>query len=301
MDTKKQYGLADAALIATTFLWGLNTVITKNAIGDSPESFRVFVFNGLRIPAGSLLLFITVKLSGGSIGIKREHLPVIALVSFFGMFLFMTFFIYGLHLTNASNVGVINATIPLFILLVSFISKIERPTKRIVMGIAVGFCGMLALTFNKGIVSVNPGDIIIVLCCMCWAIYTVFGTKILIVYNPVLAVAWIYLFTSLYQLPLFFYQLPGQNWAAISGLNWFNLAISTIGSLFIANTLYYYSIKKIGPSRAGVYTNLTPVFTLLLAVLLRGEIITMLQIIGLGIIITGIGISRTKPKRIQPD
>ena len=65
--------------------------------------------------------------------------------------------------------------------------------------------------------------------------------------------------------------------------------------------LNYYSIKKIGPSRAGVYTNLTPVFTLLLAVLMRGEIITMLQIIGLGIIITGIGISRVKPKGIQPD
>lgn len=297
MNTKKSFGLPDIALVMTCFLWGLNAVITKNALGDGPESFRVFIFNGLRIPVSSLLLFLTVKLSGGTIGIRRRHIPIIASVSFFGMFLFMSGFISGIYLTSASNAGIINATVPLFILLVSFISKIERPTKRTVSGIMVGFCGMLAFTINKGFVSINPGDVLIVMSSICWAIYTVFGKKIVTVYNPMVATAWVYLFTSLYQFPLFIYQLPDQTWATISGSNWFNLAVSTIGSLFIANSLYYFSIKKIGPSRVGVYTNLTPVFTLFLAVLIRGETITALHVFGLGIIITGIAISRTTPKK----
>ena len=296
MQTDKSYGIADIALVATTFLWGLNAVITKNAVGDGPEAFRVFIFNGLRIPGGALLLFITMKISGTAIGIKRRHIPLIAAVSFFGMFLFMTLFVTGLYLTTASNVGVINATIPLFILLVSFISRIERPTKRTILGIAVGFCGMIAITMHKGDVSVNPGDIIIVLSCISWAYYTVYAKKIVNVYNPVVAIAWVYVFTSLYQLPLFFYQLPDQSWSTVSGWNWINLAISIVGSLFIANTLYYFSIHRIGPSRVGVYTNLTPVFTLILAATIRGEAITLFQIIGLVIIIAGITISRTSPK-----
>ena len=96
--SRRIFGLADAAMILTTFLWGLNAVVSKNAMGDTPETFRVFVFNGLRIPAGSFLLFMTVKASGRSIGIKREHFPLIAAVSFFGMFFFMVGFIYANHL-----------------------------------------------------------------------------------------------------------------------------------------------------------------------------------------------------------
>ncbi|MBT4485162.1 MAG: DMT family transporter [Candidatus Latescibacteria bacterium] len=299
MNEKKSFGLANIALVATTFLWGLNAVITKNAVGDTPETFRIFVFNGLRIPAGSLLLFLTVKLSGGRIGIKKEHFPLIAAVSFFGMFLFMAGFISGIKLTSAANAGIIGSTIPFFILLVSFLSRIERPTKRTVTGILVGFCGVLALTVEKGGFSLNPGDVLIVLSCICWAIYTVFGKKILNVYVPMIATAWVYLLTSLYQLPLFLYQLSDQTWTTISGWNWFNLVISTVGSIYLANSLYYYSINKIGPSRVGVYTNLTPVFTILLAVMIRGEKITTLQITGLVVIIIGIVISRSKSKNLR--
>ena len=294
-DKSHHFGLADAALLLTTFLWGLNAVVTKNAVGDGPESFRIFVFNGLRIPAGAVLLFLTVKLSGRKLGIRREHMPLLASVSFFGMFLFMTGFVAGLYLTSASNVGVINATIPLLILLVSMLSGIEKPTGRTVAGIAVGFMGVLALTFRGGALTVNPGDIIIILSCLCWAYYTVFAKKILNVYSPMLAIAWVYLLTSLYQLPFFFYQLPDQQWATISPVNWMNLGISIAGSLFIANTLYYYAIKNIGPTRTGIYTNLTPVFTLVLAVLIRGEHITPLQIFGFIVILSGIVISRYRP------
>jgi len=53
-------------------------------------------------------------------------------------------------------------------------------------------------------------------------------------------------------------------------------------------------IDKIGPSRVGVYTNLSPVFTLLLAALVRGETITAAHVAGLIVIIVGIAISRSR-------
>lgn len=289
---KHAFGRADLALVITTFFWGLNAVITKNAVGDTPETFRTYIFNGLRIPAASLLLFLTAKLTGQHIGIRLKHLPYMASLSFFGMFLFMTGFVAGLYLTSASNVGIINATIPLMILIVSFVTRIERPTRKTIAGIAVGFLGMLALTFKSGRFAVNPGDLIILGSCFCWAYYTVYAKNILKEYNPMVVIAWVYLLTSLYQIPLILKQLPDQNWAAVSPVNWLNLTISIIGSLFIANTLYYYAIKIIGPSRTGVYTNLTPVFTLLLAASLRNEAITAMHITGLGVIIIGIAITR---------
>jgi drug/metabolite transporter (DMT)-like permease len=292
----KKFGLPDAAVILTCFLWGLNAVVTKNALGDSPESFRTFIFNGIRIPAASMLLFLAARLTGQSLGIKRRDLPLIILVSFFGIFFFMVAFVLGLYHTSASNAGVITGSTPLFILLVSFVTGIEHPSKRVILGIIVGFCGMLVLSWNHGEIALNPGDVIILFSCLFWAIFTVFGKRITQSYNPLVATAWIYLWTSLFQLPLVIMQLPAQSWSDISGTNWVNIAISCVGSLFLANSLYYYSIDKIGPSRVGVYTNLSPVFTLLLAALLRGETITAAHITGLIVIIMGIAISRYRRK-----
>jgi hypothetical protein len=50
------FGAADMAMIATCVLWGIGAVVVKNAIGDTPDTFRVFVFNGLRMPLVSLML-----------------------------------------------------------------------------------------------------------------------------------------------------------------------------------------------------------------------------------------------------
>lgn len=283
--------LADIAVVVTCFLWGLNAVVTKNALGDDPESFRTFIFNGIRIPAAALLLFLAARASGQPAGIRRKDLPFVAGVSFFGMFLFMMCFILGISLTSASNVGVINATTPLFILLVSILTGIERPTRRTVLGMMIGFAGMLVLSMRQGRFQVNPGDLLIFASCLCWAVYTVYGKRVLKNYNPVVATAWIYLLTSLYQLPFVIMQAPGQSWSEISARNWFYVAVSCVGSLFLANTLYYFAIERIGPSRVGVYTNLTPVFTLLLAALLRGEHITSVQLVGLAVIVSGIAVS----------
>ena len=120
-----------------------------------PGTFGVFVYNGLRIPAGTILLLLAMKLSGRSIAVRRKHILHLGVLAFFGMFLFMVLFILGISLTSSANTGIILATTPLLILVVSFISKIERPTLRTVSGILIGFCGMIVMAYRKGGLSCN--------------------------------------------------------------------------------------------------------------------------------------------------
>ena len=297
MNRENRFGKADIAMVATTFLWGLNTVISKNAVGDTPETFRVFIYNGLRIPGGTVLLFLVLIITGKSFVIHKKHLLFCAVLSFFGLFMFMAAFILGLSLTSSANTGVILAMTPILILVISLITGIERPTKRIIGGIIVGFSGMMVLTFNRGGLSFNVGDALILCSCLAWAIHTVYGKKMLSSYSPLVVIAWLYLFTSLYQLPFTFYHLPSQDFSSVTPLNWFYLIVSVVGSVILANTLYYYAVGKIGPSKAGVYTNLTPVFTLLLAVAIRSEAISIVQVSGLVLIVCGIALSKSRPYR----
>ena len=266
-------------------------------MGDTPESFRVFIYNGLRIPGGTVLIFLALIMKGESIAIQKKHILYCAVLSFFGLFMFMVTFILGVSLTSSANTGIILAMTPILIIVISLVTRIEIPTKRIFGGILVGFCGMTVLTLKRGGLSFNVGDALILCSCCAWAIHTVYGKKMLRFYSPMVVIAWLYLFTSLYQLPFTFYQFPLQNFSSVSQVNWFYLFVSIFGSVMLANTLYYYSVGKIGPSKAGVYTNLTPVFTLLLAVAIRGETISIVQISGLVLIVCGIALSKSRSNR----
>ncbi len=292
------FGKADGIMVIVCFLWALGTVIGKALLGDTPETFRPSTFNELRFLIATPALFLMLRLSGSSLGIRREHFPGMLFVSFCGMFLFMALFIFGLSMTTAANTGIILGAAPLMIVVISVARGVESLSFRLTAGIVLGIAGVLLMNWRGGSLSFNPGDLLILAACFCWGIYAVWGDKYLKIYPPLLATAWIFLFLSIYYIPLFLYEFPRMSWRAVPPENWAYLIFSAIGPLLAANTLYYTAIKYIGPARSGVYINLEPVFTVLLAAALLGERITFHQAAGLGIIICGVIFARSRePKK----
>ena len=293
MTTRAAAGKADILMVIVCLLWALGTVVCKNAFGETPETFRVHVFNGLRFPLAAALLFLMLRFSGSPLGLRREHLAGVALVSFFGMFLFMVLFNVGLSLTTAANAGIFLGAIPLIIAVTSLARGSERPEWRLIAGIIAGLCGVILVNGQAGVFGFNRGDLLVLASGFCWAVYAVWGERYLEIYPPMLVTAWILLFLSLFYVPLFLMDLPRQTWSTVSLANWGNLAYSAVGGVLLGNTLYYAAIRHVGPSRSGIYINLEPVFTLLLAFFLRGERITPFQVIGLAVVIFGVILARS--------
>ena len=295
MESKTQsrlFDIPDLALLITTACWGLNFVITKSAAGHSPDQFRIFIYNIIRFPAASILLFLTVKLKGGSILIRGKYLGAIALISFVGIFLYQVLYMIGQTMTDSANIGIIYSFSPLLILIISIVSRIEKPTAFTFFGVILGVAGLMIIIFEGGNLSVDFGSLLFFLAVICWACYAVFAKPILEKYPPDITIAWVLLFGSLYMLPLALYQLPDQSWVTLSRQSILFVIISAIFSLYTGYTLFYYSISKIGPAKAGIYTNLTPVFTLIFATTIRDETIRMIQVLGLAVIITGIFVTK---------
>ncbi len=291
--SSRRFGLPDLALLITCACWGLNFVVTKSATADGPECFRLFIFNLIRFPAASVLLFITARFMGERLGVERRDLAAIAVVSFVGNFLYQIFYMVGQSLTSAANVGIVYGFTPLIIVMLSVIAGIERATVFISLGVLAGFTGLcLIMSGGGGTFSLDTGALLMLVAGCCWAVYAVFGKKILDRYPPVVTTAWMLLFGGLYQLPLALRQLPHQSWTSLSAQSILFVALSALFSLYTGYTLFYYAISRIGPARAGIYSNLTPVFTLLFAALIRGEDILAKHIFGLAIIIAGIAITK---------
>jgi drug/metabolite transporter (DMT)-like permease len=289
-----RFGLPDLALIVTCVCWGLNFVITKSATADGPENFRLFVFNVIRFPAASLMLFLTALLMGEKLRVRWNYLAAIAVVSFAGNFLYQVLYMEGQYLTSAANVGIVYGFTPLIIVMLSVAARIERATLFVGAGVIVGFAGLLTVMSNGGF-ALDKGAVLMLFAGACWASYAVFGKKILDKYPPVVTTAWMLLFGGLYQLPLAFRELPDQSWAALSGQSILFVSLSAVLSLAVGYTLFYYAISRIGPARAGIYSNLTPVFTLIFASLIRGEAILPKHILGLAVIVAGIAVTKIRP------
>ena len=291
---KHVFGLPDLAIILTTVCWGLNFVITKSAAGNDPEQFRIFIYNIIRFSLASGLLFLTLRLKGDDPRIGKRQLLQVAGLSFVGIFVYQILYMVGQTHTSASNIGIIYSFMPLLILIVSIIARIERPTIFTIAGVLMGCFGLAVILFKGGRLTLDVGSLLFLLACLCFASYAVLGKPVLDKIPPVKLMAWILLFGTLYQLPLALWQLPAQSWGEVPSLNYLYVVLAGILSQYIGYTLFYFAISRLGPSRSGVYTNLTPVFTLLFAVLLRGERILPIHIIGFAIIVCGIAVTKIR-------
>ena len=293
--TAHLFGLPDIAIILGCACWGLNFVITRSAAGYDPEQFRPFIYNLIRFPAAIVLLVLTSWLMGQSIFIGGRDLRRIAFLAFIGILLYQAFYINGQTLTDSSNVGIVYGSVPILILIISFITRVEKPTIFMVVGIFLGFIGLLIVIFRGRSLSPDYGSLLVFGASLCWAIYAVLGKPVVDRYPPLAVTIWMLVFGTIYQLPLAIWQMQDQSWSALARSSIWYVALSAFLSIYVGYAMFFYAIHRLGPVKTGVYTNLTPVFTLIFAALLRGENITMIQIFGLATIILGIGISKIRP------
>jgi drug/metabolite transporter (DMT)-like permease len=120
-----------------------------------------------------------------------------------------------------------------------------------------------------------------------WAVYSILVTPLMARYSAsrvsavVLSLSWVGIFVC--GLP----QTKTQNWD-LGWEVWALLLFATIGPLVVTNILWFRSLDRIGASRATLATNLQPFVAALFAVVLLGERINAVQVLG-GVLI-GVGI-----------
>jgi drug/metabolite transporter (DMT)-like permease len=85
------------------------------------------------------------------------------------------------------------------------------------------------------------------------------------------------------------FAVPGllaQDYAQVSLAGWGSVGYAVIFSGIVTNLLYFTAIGRVGPSRAAVYQYLQSFLAVLFAVILLGEQITVLQVLG-GLVVVG--------------
>jgi len=288
-------------LLATMACWGGTFVAGRMLAGVIPPVIAAF----LRFAVASvILLFLLHRHEGRFPSLNRSQLRSVVLLGLTGVMGYNIAFFKGLETIQASRAGLIIALNPVGIALLSALVGGEplRPFRA--LGVAVSVVGAM-LVISRGQLSllasgVGTGELILLGCVLCWALYSVIGRHAMRGLSPLAAVTYSAVAGTLFLAPLALshgvlsdiFSYGPKAYASILYLSVFG---TVIGFLW-----YYQAIKEIGAVRSGVFINFVPLFALLFGVLLLGETLTSSLLQGALLVVTGAWITNNDGFRLKP-
>ena len=276
-------------LTLTSIFWAFNTVAGRAAVGEVSPLLIVSV----RWFFVSIILSILCRNQLiETWSILNKKIKWLILMGLFGFTGFNSAYYVAAHDTIAINLGLVQGTMPAFIIIIAWIWLKDKINFTQFLGVLITFIAVLIVVcsgnFNALIeLELNSGDIVMIFACTLYAIYAVgLRKKPKISALPLLTffayIAFLGSFPGLiYEIYSNQLILPGQKGFIILG-------VIIIFPSFLAQIFFMKGVEKIGPSRSGLYTNLVPVFSSLLAVFFLGEEFQFFHLLSLIMIFTGI-------------
>ena len=288
-------------LIAT--LWGSYPVFAKVALAHFPP----YVLVVLRTSLASVFLAVLLFRRGFDDfrALSWGDLSTFAFLGFTGIFVSTGGTYLGIAFTTASSAALLQAASPVMVAIGAWLYLHERLRRRQWAGVILSALGVL-LVVTRGSwraiahLELLPGDFIILLGQAGWAVYTVYGKRVLAVHSPAVATTAAYVLGSVMLLPVPFLTarfFPAPDWTSATA--WAVVAIQGILGA-IAHVWWYEGVHRVGASRAGIFMNLQPVVGVVLAWVMLGETIEPAEIVGGLAVLAGVGLTTRVGQRAAP-
>ena len=296
-----QYGLrlsdrsstsSSVALISAALLWGAAPVATR-FLSHASDAQVLLAYRFFPSTVAVVLYYVLRRTRPvkGSLGWgKVAALSVVGGLGYNGLVTL------ALVISPATIVGIALTTEPIWILLLEAFRREKGFSWQLLSGFGLATAGTIVSTVGAtGTGSkVIVGVVLAVLGTLCWAIYTVFGSRWTA--SAIDKTSFLVLF-SLPFVVLFLLVGSGVDLPMPRGLpGWSSVVAISLGSTVIAMAGWNYGAAKIGAKRAAPFLYLQPASTVGLSALLLKERPSVLELVGLAAIIVGLIISQSRTR-----
>jgi drug/metabolite transporter (DMT)-like permease len=280
--------------------WSVNYLIARKA--SSLIAPHALAFARWGLAAILLGIFAWPELKAKRHLVYAERWQALAL-GMLGMWMCGAWVYIAARTTAATNIALIYALSPVFIVLAAALFLKEHLRKRQWLGVALALFGLVHVVIRGrwSVISQTEfvaGDLWIVGCAMAWAIYSILLKRWPSSFSPLARLVLIATAGALFTLPLALLE-------AISGMaysqtifNWTTAGLVLSAALFPSAAAYLsYSMlqKRIGASRTALVLYLGPLYAAVLAWFVLGEPLHDYHALGAMVILSGIYLaSQTK-------
>ncbi len=288
---------AHAALLIAAFIFGANYIISKNLMPHYCSPYQIMFLRMI----GATAIFFLLQTFFTPEKVEKKDLFKIAICSFVGIGLNQMLFFIGLDKTTAINASIIHACSPIIVLVFSSLIIKENISLQKIIGIVLGISGAFIMILYKKNLSFASktmiGDFLIFLNIISYSLYLVLIKPLMNKYKPLTVMKWIFIFGSIFILPITSYSMIHMNWAGMDGFSWFSILYIIIATTVIAYLLTTYSLQHVNASIVGFYIYLQPIFATFIALFAGTETISLEKIISAAMIFAGVYLVSSKNKK----
>lgn len=288
--------LAHIAALFTVLVWGATFVNTKVLL-DYLTPFQILL---CRTVLGFLALCLVrphiLHLK------QRSHELLVAAAGLTGAFGYFLAENTALQFADASFVSIAVATAPLFTALLSFAILKERGLGlRFVVGFVLAISGIALISLQEGPAHASAlGVVLCIAAALSWGVYSIIVKRLSDLGYETIAItkrtfAWglgymlIFHLATGAQLPLDVLAQP---------IVWGNLAFLGLLASAACFVTWGFTVKHLGPTLASAYIYLQAPITVVWAVILLGEPLTIVIVGGFALVIAGLALSEGFDRQI---
>jgi drug/metabolite transporter (DMT)-like permease len=296
MNKVRTYG----AVMLSMIFWAFSFIWFKMA----NESFHPVTIVFFRLVLAVMILTTYLAVKGKFQKIKKEDRKLFLMLAFFEPFFYFLGESNGLTYVSSTTGSVIISTIPVIAALGAWIIFGEKLRALNYAGIALSFIGIIVFVINpSGILSINIKGLLLLGLAVISAVgYNLTLSRLVWSYSPVYIVNVQNTIGALLFLPVFLFtdlkSFPETAHSLRSYIPIFELSLFASCGAFI---LFAFSVRNIGISRSNAFTNCIPVFTAVFSFIILGERLTLQNLAGMAIVITGLFLSQSDKKRKNID
>ncbi len=307
--------LAYCFLALSMSLVGSYVALSKPLVAALP----IFLLGWLRFGIGGLGMVHWLKKppDEGRMSVNTQWL--VFLESFLGNFMFTICMLFGVSMTSAVSAGVIMASIPAVVALLSWMFLKERINLQVGVAIVLGAVGIGLLSLSKtehlgqypprleayltlGSLKISQtivGNLLIFAAVICEAAYAVIGKKLTGSLSPKRITGLINLWGFVLMTPMGLFAAWHFDFASVHLPTWLLLVFYAMAASVWTVWLWMTGLKSVPASRAGVFTVMLPIAAASVGVLVLGEPMGHMQLLAFSLALAGVVLA-TLPSRTPP-
>ncbi len=286
--------LAYVLLVLTTLFWSGNFIVGKSA---SMYEIPPFSLNFYRWFFAGLILFpFTFNEILNKKNYILENIGFFIILGITSITIFNSIVYYSLYYTQVISGVLMISTIPVWIIFISTILKIEKSNIFQIFGVILSLTGVIFIITKADLrliknLEFNKGDLTMVIAMFAWALYSALLKKKKYEISQIALLQVVIISGLVFLVPIYFIEMSLGNLITLDKPFYLTLAYVVIFPGLASFFFWIKGISIIGANRAGVFLHLMPIFGAIMAIIIFDEKFMFYHFLGALFIIAGITLS----------
>ena len=297
MNQNNKFFIAAIYLVCATLFWAGNFIVGKTASINEIPPISLNFYRWL--VAWLILLPFTFRELIKKKNYILNNIGLFIVLGITAVTIFNSALFYSLKFTQVISGVLMISTVPVMIIFISSLLKIEKTNFFQIIGVGLSLTGVLFIITKADIgllknLDFNRGDLIMIIAMFSWATYSALLKKKKYELSQISLLQVVISFGVIFLIPLYFIDMNMGN--SIKLEKPFFLTLTYV-VLFPGLASFFFWIKGvalIGANRSGVFLHLMPIFGAVMAMIIFDEKFMFYHLLGAVFILMGIILSNRK-------